>query len=151
MSTHVVVQGQDFDVGEEYQSLVFNNREDGGIALFVGRVREFNQGNKVSDLTLEHYPGMTQKALEEIASRARARWPVNRIHIIHRVGKLTLTDQIVLVGVTSPHREAAHSAAQFIMDYLKTQAPFWKKEASVSGEQRWVEAQQKDYEAASRW
>ena len=150
-TTRIVVQTEDFDVGQEYQSLISNNTQDGGVTLFIGRVREFNQSQQVTDLELEHYPAMTQKALNDIAEQARQRWQINNLCIIHRVGKLQLCDQIVLVGVTSAHREAAFNAAQFLMDYLKTRAPFWKKETTTSGQHRWVEAQEKDQQAAKRW
>ncbi|GAA5319134.1 MAG: molybdopterin synthase catalytic subunit MoaE [Candidatus Pelagadaptatus aseana] len=150
-NTHIAVQTEDFDLGTEYQALVEDNTQDGGVALFVGRVREFNQEQQVTTLELEHYPAMTEKALRDIADQARQRWQINNLCIIHRVGKLELSDQIVLVGVTSPHREAAFESAQFLMDYLKTRAPFWKKETTTAGTQRWVEAQEKDQQAAKRW
>lgn len=149
--TRIAVQQSDFDVGSEYQALVDANTQDGGVALFVGRVRDFNQSQEIITLELEHYPAMTEKALREIADEARERWDINNLCVIHRVGKLQLSDQIVLVGVTSPHREAAFNAAQFLMDYLKTRAPFWKKETTTTGSQRWVEAREKDQAAARRW
>lgn len=150
-TTRIAVQEQDFDVGAEYQSLIDANTSDGGVALFIGRVRDFNQSHQVTTLELEHYPAMTTKALQAIADEARGRWDINNLCLIHRVGRLQLSDQIVLVGVTSAHREAAFSAAQFLMDYLKTRAPFWKKETTTTGSQRWVEAQEKDQQAAQRW
>ena len=150
-TTRIAVQEADFDVGAEYQALVEANTSDGGVALFVGRVREFNQSQQVTTLELEHYPAMTERALHDIAIEARERWDINNLCVIHRVGKLELSDQIVLVGVTSPHREEAFASAQFLMDYLKTRAPFWKKEITTTGNQRWVEAQEKDQKAAQRW
>ncbi|MFL0798402.1 MAG: molybdopterin synthase catalytic subunit MoaE [Cellvibrionaceae bacterium] len=140
----------DFNVGEEYAALVSDNPRDGAVVTFTGRVREFNQGSQVSSLILEHYPAMTEKALQDIAEQACERWNLSRIIIIHRVGKLDLCDQIVFVGTTSPHREDAFQGAQFLMDYLKTRAPFWKKEATPAGE-RWVEALEKDKTAEARW
>jgi molybdopterin synthase catalytic subunit len=146
----ISVQTQDFDMGAEYAALTANDTSAGAVVLFVGRVRDLNLEKEVTGLTLEHYPGMTEKALEEIARQARKRWQIGRLRIIHRVGRLELGDQIVLVGVTSSHREQAFAAAEFLMDYLKTRAPFWKKEESRRGT-HWVEAQDKDQEAAKRW
>ncbi len=147
----ITVSPEDFDVGREHQWLSCDNTEDGGIALFIGRVRDFNQGDTVSGLYLEHYPEMTEKALLAIAEQATERWPLGRVVIYHRVGHMTVSDQIVLVGTTSPHRKAAFAATQFIMDYLKTQAPFWKKETTQSGQDRWVEANPEDYHAVDLW
>lgn len=149
-SIHIQVQKADFDVGHEYNTLVEHNTEDGAVVMFTGRVRDFNQGKSVSSLILEHYPAMTEKSLQSIAEQASERWQLGRITIIHRVGQMDLSDQIVFVGTTSPHREEAFQAAQFLMDYLKTQAPFWKKEKTESGE-HWVEALEKDQCASSRW
>jgi len=113
-------------------------------------VRDRNQGQDVHGLTLEHYPGMTEKALMDIVLQAKQRWSLGRVTVIHRIGRLNLADQIVFVGVTSQHREAAFQAAEFIMDYLKNDAPFWKKERTKQGE-RWVEFNDKDKAAAKRW
>lgn len=146
----VIVQTEDFDVSVEYKSLIDANPKDGAVVTFVGLVRDFNQGNEVKGLSLEHYPGMTEKALVRIEGEALKRWPIGRVKIIHRIGDLGISDQIVFVGVTSPHREAAFSATQFIMDYLKNEAPFWKKELTTSGT-RWVEAEDKDKKAKQRW
>ena len=146
----ISVQTQDFDMASEYQSLIANNSTDGAVVTFVGLVRDYNQGNHVQGLTLEHYPGMTEKALEEIVLNARAKWPLGKVRVIHRVGQLNLSDQIVFVGVTSKHREAAFEAAQFIMDFLKNRAPFWKKENTDLGT-RWVEAEVKDEIGQQRW
>lgn len=146
----ISVQTEDFDLGREYQALITNNPADGAVVTFVGLVRDYNQGNQVSGLTLEHYPGMTEKALTKIVEEAKQKWPLGRVKVIHRVGPLGLSDQIVFVGVSSKHREAAFEACQFIMDYLKNRAPFWKKERTTQGE-RWVEAEDKDKKADQRW
>lgn len=146
----ILVQKDDFDLATEYKNLLNNDSENGAVVTFTGLVRDYNQGHHIVGLTLEHYPGMTEKALEAITLEAKQKWPLGRITIIHRVGTLKLTEQIVFVGVTSKHREAAFSASQFIMDYLKNEAPFWKKEQTTAGE-RWVEFNAKDKEALSRW
>lgn len=148
---HISVQQNDFDIGSEYQQLITENPIDGAVVFFIGRMREFNQGQKVNTLTLEHYPGMTEKALADIASEAEDRFNISRTRVIHRVGPLKLEDQIVFVGISSPHREEAFLAAQFIMDYLKTRAPFWKKEVNQNGESCWVDAAEKDTHAAQQW
>lgn len=148
---HISVQQNDFDIGSEYQQLITENPIDGAVVFFIGRMREFNQGQKVNTLTLEHYPGMTEKALADIASEAEDRFNISRTRVIHRVGPLKLEDQIVFVGISSPHREEAFLAAQFIMDYLKTRAPFWKKEVNQNGESCWVDAAGKDTHAAQQW
>lgn len=146
----ISVQQADFDMGHEHQALTKDNVKDGAIVTFVGLVRDFNQGNEVSGLYLEHYPGMTQKALEEIVTQAKERWQLGRVRVIHRIGELALGDQIVFVGVSAMHRGSAFDAAEFIMDYLKTKAPFWKKE--LSGENTyWVEARESDNEKAQEW
>lgn len=146
----ISVQRQDFDFATEYRELIQDNTNDGAVVCFVGLVRDFNQGNSVHGLTLEHYPGMTEKALLDIVTQAKSRWPLGKVKVIHRVGNLDLGEQIVFVGVTSQHREAAFEANQFIMDFLKNKAPFWKKERITSGE-RWVEAEAKDKQAEQRW
>lgn len=148
---YISVQQEDFIVGDEYLQLVSENPVDGAVVFFVGRMREFNQGQKVSTLTLEHYPGMTEKALAGIVSEAEQRFNISRIRVIHRIGALNLEDQIVFVGTSSPHREEAFAAAQFIMDYLKTRAPFWKKEVNHDGDSSWVDAAEKDSHAAEKW
>ena len=144
------VSEEDFSVQHEYQAMIENNPRDGAVVFFVGLVRDFNQGNKVSGLTLEHYPAMTEKALQAIIQKAKQRWSLGRVRLVHRVGRLRINDQIVFVAVSSKHREDAFSAAQFIMDYLKTEAPFWKKEVTERGE-RWVEANDKDQQAREHW
>ena len=146
---NVSVQTDDFDVASLYQSLR-DGHDDGAVVTFVGLVRDFNQDRQVSGLFLEHYPGMTEKALRDIANEARTRWPVNRVIIIHRIGQLDLGEQIVFVGVTSAHREAAFAGCEFVIDYLKTRAPFWKKETTSEGE-RWVEAKLSDTQKAAKW
>jgi len=146
----VRVQSGDFDAGVEMARLRAGDARVGAVATFVGTVRDMNDASQVSTLTLEHYPGMTEKALEDIVAQARARFDVYDVLIIHRVGELKPTDQIVLVVVTSAHRGDAFDACRFIMDYLKTRAPFWKREDTSSGA-RWVDARTSDDEAAARW
>jgi molybdopterin synthase catalytic subunit len=146
----VRVQTGDFDVSREINALRQHNPRIGAIASFVGVVRDVNDGDAVSEMTLEHYPGMTEKAIEDIIAQARGRWEVFDALVIHRVGTLKPLDQIVLVVVTSGHRGDAFAACEFIMDYLKTRAPFWKKEQTGSGE-RWVDARATDDIAAERW
>lgn len=146
----VRVQREDFDLGAEVAALRAGNPKVGAVAAFVGLVRDLNDGSGVSTLRLEHYPGMTESALEEICAQARSRWDLIDLLVIHRVGELAPTDQIVLVAVTSSHRGEAFAACEFVMDYLKTRAPFWKKERTPQGD-RWVEARGSDDEAAARW
>ena len=146
----VRIQAADFDVGAEIAALRRGNRKIGAIASFIGTVRDVNDGDAVTEMTLEHYPGMTEKAIEEIEGQAKGRWSLYDTLVIHRIGTLKPTDQIVLVVVTSAHRGDALAACEFIMDYLKTQAPFWKQEQAGSGD-RWVEARTSDDIAAERW
>lgn len=146
----ISVQQQNFDHSAEYQALLADNKADGALVCFTGLVRDFNQGEQILGLTLEHYPGMTEAALTQIAAEAISRWSLGRVRIIHRFGALDLAEQIVFVGVSSSHREAAFSACQFIMDQLKTRAPFWKKERTEAGE-RWVYVEAKDQQAGARW
>lgn len=146
----ISVQTQAFDVADEYRSLVQGDVDVGAAVFFVGRVRNHNQGRAVTGLTLEHYPGMTENALEQIVQEARQRWPLGRVRVVHRVGTLALGEDIVFVGVTSSHREASFEAAQFVMDYLKNRAPFWKREETPDGS-TWVDAQDKDQQAMTRW
>jgi molybdopterin synthase catalytic subunit len=146
----VRIQEQDFDVSRELAALRAGNPRIGAIASFIGVVRDLNDASQVSTLTLEHYPGMTEKALSKIVDDAKNRWQIDDALVIHRVGKLEPRDQIVLVAVTSAHRGESFAACQFIMDYLKTRAPFWKKERTPDGE-RWVEARASDEDAAARW
>jgi molybdopterin synthase catalytic subunit len=146
----VRVQSEDFDAGRELEMLTRGRTDVGGLASFVGLVRASNDGSSVHGMTLEHYPGMTEKALEEICAQAHQRWDLLDTLVIHRVGRLVPGDRIVLVGVASAHRGEAFEACEFIMDYLKTRAPFWKKEVTPEGE-RWVEARASDDVAAGRW
>jgi molybdopterin synthase catalytic subunit len=146
----VRIQAADFDVAAEIAALREGNPKVGAVASFIGVVRDVNEGDAVRELALEHYPGMTEKAIEEIVTQARARWDVYEALVIHRVGTLRPTDQIVLVVVTGAHRGDAFAACEFIMDYLKTRAPFWKKEQTAEGG-RWVEARATDDIAAARW
>ena len=143
------VQTADFNVAEEYALLASDN-SDGAVVNFVGKVRDFNDGNPVSDLTLEHYPGMTEAVLQQITEQAHARWPLNYVTIIHRVGTMALGEQIVFIGVTSAHRKAAFAACEFLIDFLKTKAPFWKLEAGDKGS-HWVDARDSDEQAAKMW
>jgi molybdopterin synthase catalytic subunit len=146
----VRVQTADFDAGAEIAALRRGNPRIGAVASFIGVVRDVNEDKAVSEMTLEHYPGMTEKAIEAIIGQARSRWNVLDARVIHRIGKLRPTDQIVLVAIASEHRGDAFAACEFIMDYLKTRAPFWKKEQAGTGA-RWVEARETDGVAAERW
>lgn len=146
----VRVQTEDFDTGFEINQLRKARKDVGAVVSFVGQVRDINEGDEVSQLTLEHYPGMTEKSLQAIIVQAKARWNIMDVLIIHRVGTLQPCDQIVLVAVSGAHRGEAFAACEFVMDYLKTEAPFWKKEATPSGE-RWVEAKSSDDDARERW
>ena len=146
----VRIQTADFDAGVEMAALRRGNAAVGAVASFVGIVRDVNEGDRVSEMTLEHYPGMTEKSIEAIITQARGRWDVIDAVVVHRVGTLKPTDQIVLVIVASGHRGDAFAACEFIMDYLKTQAPFWKKERTREGT-RWVDARAADDAAAERW
>ncbi len=146
----VRVQTEDFDVGAEIARLREGNPKVGAVASFVGIVRDLNDGDAVATLTLEHYPGMTEKSLEDIVAQAKQRWDIYDALVVHRVGTLQPLDQIVLVVVTSAHRGESFKACEFLMDYLKTRAPFWKKEVTPQGS-RWVEARASDDTAADRW
>ena len=147
--TIIRVQTHDFSVSDEY-ALLANDNQDGAVVNFIGKVRDFNDGSAVTDLTLEHYPGMTESVLVQICQQARERWPLNKVTIIHRVGTMALGEQIVFIGVTSAHRKAAFAACEFLIDYLKTKAPFWKLEANEAGS-KWVEARDSDEQAAKMW
>ena len=146
----VRVQEADFDLTTEIKALRTDDPRVGAVVTFVGTVRDMNDGSHVKGMTLEHYPGMTEKALEEIIAQARGRWDLYKSLVIHRVGPLLPEDQIVLVAVTSAHRGEAFAACEFIMDYLKTGAPFWKKEDTPEGA-RWVDARVTDDAAMVRW
>ena len=146
----VRVQEAPFDAGQEIAALTAGRRDVGAVATFVGLVRDLNEGSAVSGMTLEHYPGMTERALEEICAEAGRRWRLIDIRVVHRVGPLAPGEAIVLVAVAGAHRGEAFAACEFVMDYLKTRAPFWKKEETPEGA-RWVEARVSDDEAAARW
>jgi len=144
------IQEADFDLSTEIINLRKGDLQVGAVVSFLGTVRDLNEGSEVHSMTLEHYPGMTEKALEAIVSQAKARWDIRDTLIIHRVGPLKPEDQIVLVAVTSAHRAEAFAACEFMMDYLKTAAPFWKKEETTDGG-RWVDARVADDAAMARW
>jgi molybdopterin synthase catalytic subunit len=148
------VQREDFDIGAELDRLAAGDRSIGGVASFIGLVRDMggpgNSTGQVSALSLEHYPGMTDRKLAEIEAEANRRWPLSASLIVHRYGRLEPGDRIVLVATASPHREAALAACHFLIDWLKTDAPFWKSEETPKGE-RWVEARAEDDDAKSRW
>ncbi|WP_296179545.1 molybdopterin synthase catalytic subunit MoaE [Pseudomonas sp. UBA1879] len=144
------VQAAGFDPGAEVNAMHDANVGVGAVVSFVGYVRDFNDGREVSGMFLEHYPGMTEKALGKIADEARLRWPLLKLEVLHRVGALEPGEPIVFVGVASAHRQAAFEACDFVMDYLKTRAPFWKKENTAEGP-RWVEGRESDHRAADRW
>lgn len=146
----ISIQHKDFDHAEEYNKLRESTDGDGAIVTFTGLVRDHNDEGSVSSLYLEHYPGMAEKSLMNICSEARKHWPLGQIRVIHRVGQLDKNEQIVFVGVSSAHRDAAFAAAQFIMDYLKTEAPLWKKEGTSTGS-NWVQAKESDKQAANKW
>jgi molybdopterin synthase catalytic subunit len=146
----ISIQTEDFDVSEELKILSANHSQIGGINIFVGTVRDNHQGDAISAMSLEHYPGMTEKSLEDILEQAKRRWNVLNATIIHRVGDLKVGDQIVLVAIASPHRGDAFAACEFVMDYLKTSAPFWKKEHTADGA-RWVDARTSDDERLKKW
>jgi len=148
--SEISVQVDRFDAGQEYAALIADDTDGGAAVFFVGRVRAHSEGRQVTGLTVEHYPGMTEQALERIVQEARQRWPLQRVRVVHRVGALALGEPIVFVGALSAHRAAAFSAAEFIMDYLKTRAPFWKKERTPEGDV-WVNARDSDQQAAQRW
>ncbi|MGH1461143.1 MAG: molybdopterin synthase catalytic subunit MoaE [Neptuniibacter sp.] len=149
--TEVIVQEEDFDIGKLTEQVRCHDGSCGAVVTFTGIVRELEQSDSsLTSLFLEHYPGMTEKALNKIIEKARAKWPLGNTVVYHRVGELNLNDNIVFVGVASAHRVAAFEAAQFIMDYLKRDAPFWKKEVTPSGES-WVEQKQSDLDSAEKW
>ncbi|WP_422474161.1 molybdopterin synthase catalytic subunit MoaE [Endozoicomonas sp. ALB032] len=145
----ISIQKDDFDPGYE-QDQLSGNTGTGALVTFTGLVRDENLGDDVGGLYLEHYPGMTEKTLQEIIDEAAERWPLQAIKVIHRVGQLQPGDRIVFVGVASAHRKAAFEICEFVMDYLKTRAPFWKKETTPEGD-RWVDARESDEQAAKRW
>ncbi len=144
------VQREDFDLGAEMAALTAGNHKIGGLAIFVGLVRDVVGEEALGAMTLEHYPGMTEKMLERIEAEAIERWPLEASLIVHRTGRLEPGDRIVLVAAASQHRQAAFEACQFLIDWLKTKAPFWKLEETASGP-KWVEARGSDGQAAKRW
>ena len=146
----IKVQAEDFDVGAELAALSRGRTEVGAVASFIGLVRDVAGPGELSAMTLEHYPGMTERQLEQLEGEALDRWPPDKVLIIHRYGRLLPGDQIVLCAATSSHREAAFEACAFLMDWLKTKAPFWKLE-EVDGKSNWVTARQDDDAAAARW
>lgn len=153
-TAEISIQAQDFSLADEVALLEHENATDGAVVTFTGRVRDNNNGHCVSSLTLEHYPGMTEKALVKIITQARERWSIGRVKVIHRIGELHIGEQIVFVGVTSKHRHDAFAANEFIMDYLKVKAPFWKKERITEGEatsEQWLDAKDSDNNKAQTW
>ena len=148
--TEIRVQAEDFDLSREIARLRESDGRVGAVVSFVGTVRDLNEGATVSEMELEHYPGMTEKALEDIVAQARSRWALYGVLVLHRVGRLQPLDQIVLVACASAHRGEAFAACEFIMDYLKTDAPFWKKEQTPQGA-RWVDARASDDSAKAKW
>lgn len=151
----ISIQTEDFDFSTEYEQLKRQSPQSGAIVMFVGLVREFSDHAHINSMTLEHYPGMTERVLNDIITQAQKKWPLERVRIIHRIGELFSSDQIVLVGVSSAHRVSAYEASQFIMDILKTEAPFWKKESTLdlqgSEKERWVESKTSDSIKAANW
>lgn len=145
------VQTEDFAVGEEIRRLTSGRTDLGAIVTFTGTVRDTAKGQPITSMSLEHYPGMTERELERIEREACDRWPLAASLIVHRVGQLAPGDNIVLVITASAHRHAAFEAAAFLMDYLKTQAPFWKSEVGIDGQSRWVDARESDTSALARW
>jgi molybdopterin synthase catalytic subunit len=150
LRTQVSIQTEDFDLSAEVAALRAADRGVGAVVSFVGTVRELSLGEPVSHMALEHYPGMTEKAIEAMMAQAVARYALRAVRVIHRVGSLSAGDQIVLVAVSAAHRGEAFQGCEFLMDYLKTQAPFWKKETTPSGA-RWVDARVGDDAALARW
>jgi molybdopterin synthase catalytic subunit len=147
----VRIQREDFDVSQETERLIGSSKDIGAIVTFTGRVRGEDDGRPIASLTLEHYPDMTEAEMARIEAEAMTRWPLQAALMVHRIGELKAGDNIVLVITAAPHRQAAFDAASFLMDYLKTRAPFWKKETGPDGSSAWVEARSADDDAADRW
>ena len=147
----VRVQIEDFDIGREVAALTAGSTDIGAVVTFTGVVRGTAGDAAIAAMTLEHYPGMTEAELEQVEAEVHKRWPLHATRIVHRVGTLAPGDNIVLVVAASAHRHAAFEAAAFLMDYLKTRAPFWKKEAGADGKERWVDVREGDDQAAQRW
>jgi molybdopterin synthase catalytic subunit len=150
VATEVRVQSEDFNLGTEVARLRAGDPRIGAVVSFVGTVRDMNDGDQVAELELEHYPGMTERSLEDIVEQARARWPLYGALVVHRIGPMKPQEQIVLVAASAAHRGEAFAACEFIMDYLKTDAPFWKKEQTPNGA-RWVDARSSDDTAKAKW
>ena len=150
MQSRVAIQPQDFDLSVEVKALRQGDKRVGAVCSFIGTVRDRNDGADVSDMELEHYPGMTEKAIEAMIDEAVARFNIYGVRVVHRIGLLQPLDQVVLVAVTSAHRGESFKACEFLMDYLKTQAPFWKKEQTPGGA-RWVDARVTDDAALAKW
>jgi molybdopterin synthase catalytic subunit len=146
----IKIQTEDFNLADEVKALRSISGQTGAVVTFTGMVRDLSDGQRINQLFLEHYPGMTEKSITAIIDEAGSRWSLLGVRVIHRVGLLSATDQIVLVAVSSMHRNNAFEACEFIMDYLKTRAPFWKKEQSADGEQ-WLVTKESDVKAADRW
>ncbi len=147
----VAIQAEDFNLAEEIAALRAGDGGVGAVCAFVGTVRERNDGSDLRMMELEHYPGMTEKSIEAMIDEAHRRFDIRAARVIHRVGLLAPQDQIVMVAVTSAHRGQSFEACEFLMDYLKTRAPFWKKETAADGQQRWVDAREADETALRRW
>ena len=151
MNSCVVIQKEDFSIEEEYRLLrEVNANQTGAICTFTGLVREFGDRPDILGMFLEHYPGMTETSLHRLVQQAKDKWDIHQVKVIHRVGPLSVSDQIVFVGVSSSHRSDAYAACEYIMDYLKTDAPFWKKEITKDGS-LWVEAKASDQERKNKW
>lgn len=148
---YIEVREQDFDLDEEYQALVDASENSGAQVVFTGRVRHYSDSSSIKTLKLSHYPGMTEKVIKNICERACRHWKIQAIRVIHRVGELQPNDQIVMVGVSSEHRGDAFSGAEFIMDALKTEALFWKKEQLTDGRERWLDMKTRDQQKAAQW
>ncbi len=147
----VRVQSEDFDLSEVFQALTQGQTDIGGIGSFIGVVRDSAGGREITSMTLEHYPGMTERALQGIAEQATQRWQLQGCAVIHRIGELLPGENIVLVAAAAPHRQAALDATAYLIDWLKTRAPFWKKERFADGDEAWVDAREADDAAAARW
>tara|TARA_R110002073_G_scaffold321653_1_gene497847 strand:- start:244 stop:711 length:468 start_codon:yes stop_codon:yes gene_type:complete len=148
---HIEIHEHDFDLGEEYQALVDASKNSGAQVLFVGRVRDFSDNQSIKKLVLSHYPGMTENLIRRICEKASQRWQLLSIRVLHRVGELKAGDQIVMVGVSSEHRVDAFAGAEYIMDALKTEATFWKKEQFHDGQERWLDMKTSDQMKAAQW
>jgi molybdopterin synthase catalytic subunit len=151
MSGVIRIQEDDLDALAEVAAVSVGDTRVGGVVSFIGLMRDLNQGDDITSMTLEHYPGMTEKALRKIVDEALARWDLLGVRLVHRVGEVRPPDPIVVVAVAAAHRGEAFRACEFIIDYLKTRAPFWKRELKADGSQRWVDARCSDDEAAAGW